>query len=296
MMFDVTEIRVRRRTFRVAATMATLATLVGSCGKDASSAPCPPSIYRSTTTLIIAHAGGDFFGPPNTIEMMRAAKVAGADILDADVRVTKDGVLVAAHDDLVTTRSGQSVSIAGATYADLRLIDLGDSWAGPTGNYPLTGTGVSVPTIEAVMNAFPDNRVGLEFKVDGAEDAMCSLLRTLNRTSDAFISSGGDGPNTRFKSVCPEAVTTVTNATEREYLQAEATGAPWCAPVGIAQPPLVDRGVALTKDNVQWDHDHGLADYTYTADTETVLRAVARLGVDAVYTDRPDLARAILRR
>ena len=288
-------IQVGRRTLRVVATVTMLATLVGSCGNDARSAPCPPSIYRSNSTLIVAHAGGDFFGPPNTIEMMRAAKAAGADILDADVRITKDGVLVAAHDDLVQPASGPPVSIVNITYAELQHIDLGDTWTSPTGTHPLAGTHVSVPPIEDVMNAFPDRRFGLEFKVDGAEDAMCSLLRRLNRVGDAFVSSGGDGPVTRFKSVCPEAVTTVTDAMEAEYLHAEATGSPWCAPVGIGQPPLVDRGVALTKANVRWDHDHGLADYTYTANTEPELRAVARLGVDAVYTDRADLARAILK-
>ena len=42
----------------------------------------------------------------------------------------------------------------------------------------------------------------------------------------------------------------------------------------------------MTKANVRWDHDYGLADYTYTANTEPELRAVVRLGVDAVYTDR----------
>ena len=226
---------------------------------------------------------------------MRAAKGAGADILDTDVRITKDGVLVAAHDDVIKPKSGLAVSIARTTYAELRLIDLGDTWPGPARNYPLAGTHVSVPTIEAILNTFPGYQVGMEFKVDGAEDTMCSLLRRLKRTGDAFISSGGDGPVTRFKTVCPEALTTVTDAMEREYLHAEATHSPWCAPVGIGQPPLVDRGVALTKQNVQWDHDHGLADYTYTANTDRALRAVARLGVDAVYTDRADLARAILK-
>ena len=227
--------------------------------------------------------------------MMRAAKDAGADILDADVRMTKDGVLVAAHDDVVKATSGRTISIARTTYAELRLIDLGDTWAGPARNYPLAGTHVSVPTIESVLEAFPGYQVGLELKVDGAEEAACSLLRSLKRTGDAFISSGGDGPVTRFKSVCPEAVTTVTDAMESEYLHAEATDSPWCAQVSIGQPPLVDRGVELTKENVQWDHDHGLADYTWTANTESALRAVARLGVDAVYTDRADLARAILK-
>lgn len=270
--------------------------MIGSCARTTSSVQCQPSDFRSSHTLIIAHASGDFFGPPNTITMMRAAVAAGADILDTDVRVTKDGVLVAAHDDVVTTKSGGTVSIANTTYEVLQRIDLGDSWAGPSKNYPLAGTLVSVPTIENVLNAFPGFQVGMEFKVDGAEDTLCAVLRRLKRTGDAFISSGGDGPVTRFKAVCPEAVTTITDAMETEYRHAEATGSPWCAPVGIGQPPLVDRGVALTKKNVKWDHDHGLADYTYTANTETALRAVALLGVDAVYTDRADLARAIFKR
>ena len=225
---------------------------------------------------------------------MRAATAAGADILDTDVRMTKDGVLVAAHDDLVTAKSGGSISIANTTYTELQLIDLGDTWAGPAQNDALAGTHVSVPTIETVLKSFPGYRIGMEFKVDGAEEAMCTMLRRLERTSDAFISSGGDGPVTRFKSACPEAVTTVTDAMETAYLHAEATGTPWCASVGIGHPPLVDRGVPLTKQNVQWDHDHGLADYTWPADTGQTLRAVAQLGVDAVYTDRADLAHAIL--
>ena len=228
--------------------------------------------------------------------MMQAARAAGADLLDADVRETKDGVLVAAHDDVVVPKSEAAISIANTNYSELQRVDLGDTWAGPSRDYPLAGTHVSVPTIESVLSAFPGVRVGLEFKTDGAEAALCSLLRALNRTGDVFVSSGGDGPVTRFKSVCPEAVTTVTDAMEAEYLHAEASHTPWCAPVDIGQPPLGFQDFHLTNDNVRWDHDHGLADYTWTANSESALRAVAQLGVDAVYTDRPDLARAILRR
>ena len=228
--------------------------------------------------------------------MMRSARTAGADILDADVRSTKDGVLVAAHDDAVTLKSGAAISIANTTYAEIRRVDLGDVWAGPAGKYPLAGKHVSVPTIESVLRTFPADRVGLELKTDGAEAALCGLLRSLNRTGEVFVSSGGDGPVTRFKSICPEAVTTVTDAMEREYLDAEATNSPWCAPVSIGQPPLAFQDFHLTKENVVWDHDHGLADYTWTANSDAALRAVALLGVDAVYTDRPDPARAILNR
>ncbi len=100
-----------------------------------------------------SHAGHRTCGrrvlsPANTIEMMHAAKLAWADILDADVRVTKDGVLVDADDDAIIPESGTKISIANTSYAEVHGVDLGDTWAGPALNYPLAGTHGSVPTIE----------------------------------------------------------------------------------------------------------------------------------------------------
>lgn len=269
----------------------------------ASSGPYPPTPrtpppgtqlkYRSARTPIIAHAGGDYFGPPNTIEMMRAAKAAGADILDTDIRTTSDGIIVAAHDDTIRTASGAVVSIANTTYAELRQIDLGDTWNGPAHDHPLAGHNVHVPSLDDVLRTFPRERVGIELKTTGDEARLCALLRTRHRTGSVFVSSGSDGPVTRFKALCPEAVTTVTDAMEAQYLHAEATHAPWCSPVSIGQPPLAFRDFRLTKDEVAWDHAHGLADYTWTADTRAQLQAVDKLGVDAVYTDRPDIAKSV---
>ena len=273
-----------------------MAVAIGPVGATTPSSSCPPSKYRSARTLIIAHAGGDYFGPPNTIQMMRAAKAAGADILDTDIRTTIDGIIVAAHDDTIQTTSGAVVSIAKSTYAELQTIDLGDTWAGPAHDYPLAGDNVHVPALDEVLRTFPQDRVGIELKTTGAEASLCSLLRTRRRTGSVFVSSGGDGPVNRFKALCPEAVTTVTDAMEAQYLHAEATHAAWCAPVSIGQPPLAFRDFRLTKEAVAWDHDHGLADYTWTADTPAQLQAVAKLGVDAVYTNRPDVAKSVFRR
>ena len=150
-----------------------------------------------------------------------------------------------------------------------------------------------VPSLDDVLRTFPLDRVGIEFKTDGDEARLCTLLRARKRTRSVFVSSGGDGPVTRFKAICPEAVTTVTDAMEAQYLRAEATHAPWCAPVSIGQPPLAFRDFRLTKNDVDWDHDHGLADYAWTANTRPQLEVVAKLGVDAVYTDRPDIAKSV---
>ena len=261
-------IRRRRRTGGVfVGAVLAMAVSIGPVGA-ATSSSCPPSKYRSARTLIIAHAGGDYFGPPNTIAMMRAAKAAGADILDTDIRTTSDGIIVAGHDDTIRTTSGAVVSIAKTTYAALQKIDLGDTWAGPAHDRAQDHWRRREPVL---------------------------AVTDRGRTGSVFVSSGGDGPVNRFKALCPEAVTTVTDAMEAQYLHAEATHAAWCAPVSIGQPPLAFRDFRLTKEAVAWDHDHGLADYTWTASSRAQLQAVAKLGVDAVYTDRLDIAKSVFR-
>ena len=283
----------RRPTCSLAG-LALLLTVAQSAG--AATTACPPSPYRSARPLIIAHASGNYFGPPNTIEMMRAAIAAGADAVDADVRTTKDGLLVASHDDIIRVDTTHTVSIAGSTAEELSRVDLGNTWIGPRHDHPLAGRGVRVPTIDAILRAFPGRRVGLEFKTTGGESNMCQLLRSLHRTGDAFVSSAGDAAVDRFKPLCPEVTTTVTDAMVVEFQQAQAQGGPWCAPVKIGQPPLAIGNFRLTRADVLWDHAHGLADFTWTADDRASLTAAAALGVDGVYTARPDLARAIFRR
>jgi glycerophosphoryl diester phosphodiesterase len=258
---------------------------------------CPPSRYRSAPTKVIAHASGDYFGPPNTIEMLRAAKKAGADILDVDIHVTSDGELVASHDDLINVAPAgakpKTLSISESTAATVAAINLGPTWPGPKNNYPLARKQVRVPTVEAVLNAFPKDTISLEFKVTGGEQQLCDLLRQTKRTRDVYVGSAGDAAVDRFKPLCPEVTTTVTDAMVVVMRRVRESGEPWCAPVLIGQPPLRTGSFSLSAEYVKWNHDHGLAVFTWTADDEATLKWVATLGVDAVYTARPDLAKKI---
>jgi glycerophosphoryl diester phosphodiesterase len=260
-------------------------------------ATCAPSPYRSTPPLVIAHASSGYFGPPNTIEMLRAAVRAGADVVDADIRLSADGVLVAAHDDELSGASNGEGSLRANTFATLRQLDFGWAWKDPRGKLSLRGKGVRIPSIEEVLVAFPNRRVSLEFKVTGGEATLCNLVRRLGRTKDVYISSAGDKAIDTFKPICPGVTTTVTDAMVPILRAAQASGEAWCAPVPIGQPPF-SRGnnTFISKKSVDWNHAHGLAVYTWTLDSEQDLRVALAAGVDAVYTGRADLARKIFGR
>ena len=272
--------------------------IVTSCSASRSAElACPVSRFRSTKPLVIAHASSTHFGPANTLAMMRAAVAAGADVVDADVRMTADGVLVASHDDDLRATTNTAGRIHTTTIAELRTLDAARTWPGPNNDYPLRGHGVTIPTVEEILDAFPHRRISLEFKTTGGEHNLCTLLRRLRRTNDVYVGSAGDAAVDTFKPICPEVATTVTDALVVTMNNARANATPWCSPSPLGQPPyMIGTRKLVTSESVRWDHEHGMAVYTWTLDDPAGLAAAADTGVDGVYTGRADLARAIFDR
>ena len=245
--------------------------------------------------LVIAHAGGEGLGPANTLAAMRASMAVGADVNDADVHITADGVLVAIHDDTVDATTNGSGLVVDKTLAELQALDAGWAFAGADNDFPYRGKGVTIPTIEDVLTTFPDRLTSLEFKDDTgpAPQVMCTLLRRIGRTGSVYISSDTDPPVEQFKALCPEVVTTVTDALVPVMRAAQTSGAAWCSPVPIGQPPYSETRKP-TASSLKWSHDHGLANFTWTIDDPDTIRYLAKIGMDGVYTRRPDIARKVV--
>lgn len=272
--------------------------LLAGCGSShpaVTAAPCPPSPFHTDKMLVIAHAGGEALGPANTLTAMRLSMAAGADVNDADVHVTADGVLVAIHDDTVDATTNGKGFVSSMTLAQLQTLDAAQSFAGPKNDFPYRHKGVIIPTIEEVLSAFPSTLTSLEFKDDSgpAPEILCTLLRKLGRTQSVYLSSDTDAAIEQFKADCPEVTTTVTDAMVPIMRAAQASGEAWCSPVAIGQPPYNETRKPTTA-SLKWSHDHGLANFTWTVDDPETLRYLASIGMDAVYTRRPDIARKIV--
>ena len=287
-------VRPKRPTPLMAVASAGVMFLTG-CRSATAVAPCPPSAFQRSKMLVIAHAGGEGLGPANTLEAMRRSMSAGADVNDADVHITADGVLVAIHDDTVDATTDGKGLVRDKILAELQALDAGWSFAGPANDFPFRGRGVRIPTVEQVLIEFPDTLTSLEFKDESgpAPQVMCSLLRRLGRTGSVYMSSRTDPAVEEFKALCPEVATTVTDALVPVMRAAQASGEAWCSPVPIGQPPYREEHKP-TSASLRWSHDHGLASFTWTIDDPDTIRYLASIGMDGVYTRRPDIARAIV--
>jgi glycerophosphoryl diester phosphodiesterase len=79
--------------------------------------------WLRSTPLNIAHQGGEDEFPSNTMYAFRRALAVGADMLELDVGVTKDGQVVVMHDTTLDRTTSGHGTIASHTLAQVRRLD-----------------------------------------------------------------------------------------------------------------------------------------------------------------------------
>lgn len=265
--------------------------LFGCSGGDSApaTAACPPSPFRHTPPLVIAHAGGEGLAPANSLLAMHRSMAAGADLLDADLWMTADGVVVAHHDRNIASDTDGTGNIDDLTWAQLETADLRAGWTGETIAEP-----VRIASLEQILTEFPDVMISLEIKQSTPSMAkpLCDVLRRLDAVKQVYLSANNDDDVYAAQAECPGSLVITTTYRDVAVMRrVRETDEAWCAPAPIGQPPFSER--LLDPSNVAWSHDHGMAIFTWTVDDAETLRGLAEAGVDAVYTRRPDVARQV---
>lgn len=137
------------------------------------------------TPLIIAHRGASAVAPENTLAAFQVAINAGADGVEFDVQLAKDGVPVVIHDTTLQRTAGRSENVADLTSVEFGRIDVG-SWFNKryADRSRAEFARENVPTLEAVL-ALHENQTGpiyIELKCNETNlkplaDVVCDLIR-----------------------------------------------------------------------------------------------------------------------
>ena len=77
------------------------------------------------TPLVIAHRGSSAQAPENTLPAFQLAWEQGADGIEGDFQLTKDGHIICFHDKDTKRLAGQPLTVANATLEELRQLDVG---------------------------------------------------------------------------------------------------------------------------------------------------------------------------
>jgi len=112
---------------------------------------------------IIAHRGSSFLAPENTLAAAQLAWQEGADAVEGDFRITKDGHLVCIHDESLKRTAGIDRLVSNCTLDELRTYDVG-RWKGEQ------FAGQNICTLEELLATVPrGKRFFVELKSHGRE-------------------------------------------------------------------------------------------------------------------------------
>ena len=110
------------------------------------------------TVIVLAHRGYSAKAPENTMAAFELALAVGADGIELDVHMTRDGEIVVIHDDTLDRTTNGKGPVSDQTMAELRELDAG-SWFSPE------FAGERIPTLKLVLELIKDKDVLLNIEI-----------------------------------------------------------------------------------------------------------------------------------
>jgi glycerophosphoryl diester phosphodiesterase len=246
---------------------------------------------------VLAHQGGDWLWPGNTMLALREAHALGVHVLEVDVHLSADGAVVVIHDDTVDRTTDGSGRIDALTLAELRALDAAYRWGppgAPASAPPHRGTGVVIPTLDELFDAFPDALVNVELKAPDARlvTAVCQLVREHGREERTLVASFHQETLREFRSACPSVATSAGPDEVLTFfvLNTLGLGRLWTPPAEVFQVPTRRSGIEIvTPRFVRGLRERNVHLDVWTINDPAEMRRLVEMGVPGLITDRPDL-------
>jgi glycerophosphoryl diester phosphodiesterase len=217
----------------------------------------------------------------------------GADGLEVDVHLARDGVPVVIHDATVDRTTNGRGPVATFTAAELGALDAGASF-GPDAGFPFRDRGHGVPTLEAVLAASAHARLIIEMKL--ATPALAAAVVRLVRRHEAgarvCLGSFQQLALDTARALAPEIATGASHLEARRTLMRSWVRWPLVrrVPYVAYQVPMrFGRLRVASQAFVGQAHREGRQVQVWVVDAEDLATTLLGWGVDGLITDRPDL-------
>ncbi|PYR91765.1 MAG: glycerophosphodiester phosphodiesterase [Acidobacteria bacterium] len=265
---------------------------------------CMPRPHRALgvgRAQVFAHRGGAALRPENTIAAFDHGLSLGADGLEFDVHLSRDGVVVIHHDATLDRTTDHRGPVAALTAAELARVDAGHNFVprGRSGQPPFRGAGFGIPTLREVLQRYRDIWMIIELKLN--EPTLAHRTIDEVRAADTIdrVSLGSFGTRVlRAARIYEPRIHTGSSRDETRL----ALYRSWCR-WPVSSPPFDAYQVpefagatrVVSRRFVEHAHRCGIAVQVWTVDTESDVNRLIDWGVDGIISDRPDIAVEVIR-
>ncbi|WP_020401917.1 glycerophosphodiester phosphodiesterase [Gracilimonas tropica] len=240
---------------------------------------------------VIAHRGASAYYPENTMSAFKAALEMGAEMIEADVSLSKDGVPVVIHDEELRRTTNGSGLVSDHTVEELKRLDAG-AWFGQA------HAGEQIPTLEELLTlATGKIALNIEIKPEavgktpfgGIEEKVVSLVEQYGMRDYVLYSSFAYKAIKHFHEINVDI------------------------PVALLYDKKQSSGRRLTQLVADYDADAFNCSYwqyskkwaeeakeaqipifVYTVNDERKMRKVIQRGASGIFTDKPDVLKHLV--
>jgi len=240
--------------------------------------------FYSQVPLVLGHRGASYDAPENTIAAFMLARQQGADGVELDTMLTRDGVPIVIHDfTLDKTTDGSGL----VKEHDLRAIKLLDAGS----HYDFQFRNERVPTLDEAFEALGRELIiNVELKTtawraDGLELAVLNVIRRHNAANRVIVSSFNPFALRRFRALAPHIPIGYLYAPDEPiYLRYG-----WFM-IGVPHEARHPHHSLVNEQFMAWARNAKYRVHVWTVDEPQRIRQLRDLGVDAIITNRPNVA------
>ena len=259
-------------------------------------------IFDIGRPLIMAHRGESGNIPENTILALETALDIGVDVLESDIRFTKDNVPILYHDEDLVRITGKDEKVRKKTLEELLQFDLGYNFTTDAGRtYPYRGRGLTVVTLEEAIKRFSDTILNLDIKdtFKEAPDEVARILLENQRTEKIMIASFHPKQLKRFRKKAPMIPTSAHPNEIRNFVIGTKVRAMGMfvrnIPYKAFQVPERSGSLQIvTPEFVKIAHDKDIAVHVWTINNKPDMERLIDMEVDGIFTDFPAVLRDVL--
>lgn len=236
--------------------------------------------------LAFAHRGGTSAHPENTMPAFQHAVDLGFRYMETDVHATRDGVLLAFHDEVLDRVTDMTGRIAEMDYADVAKAKVG-------GREP-------IPLMEDMLSAWPDVRFNIDPKLDNAAAPLVDVLKRAGALDRVCVTSFSDKRARWIKGELGPTLCTGLGPIGTTRLRFSSLSGPLAGlwggfEAGCAQVPVVQSGLRIVdRTFVDRAHELQMQVHVWTIDDPVEMNRLLDLGVDGLMTDEPEVLKSVL--
>jgi glycerophosphoryl diester phosphodiesterase len=251
-------------------------------------------MFIADRPLVFAHRGGALLAPENTMPALDNGLALGADGLEIDVQLSRDGVPVVIHDRTLDRTTDHRGPVNALTAAELARVDAGYHFT-RNGEHPFRGQAIGVSTLDAVLAKHRDTRIILEMKGGEPElaRAVGQAIETAGAVDRICVGSFYQASIDTLRAEHPEIVTSASESEARWTLHRSWVRWPftrkrkYCA---FQVPEYAGRMRVVSPAFVRHVHREHHAIQVWVVNDPADMRRLLDWGVDGIISDVPDTA------